>query len=55
MATIYLTFRYLADIDYPPGDDRLIPYRDHVYRWLRAYERATPRGNPPPSAAPTSG
>src|SRR5262245_61297260 len=39
MATIYLTFRYLADIDYPPGDDRLVPYRDHVYRWLRRQER----------------
>jgi hypothetical protein len=39
MSTIYLTFRYLADIDYPPGDDRLVPYRDHVYRWLRCLER----------------
>jgi hypothetical protein len=39
MSTIYLTFRYLADIDYPPGDDRLVPYRDHVYRWLRRQER----------------
>ena len=39
MSTIYLTFRYLADIDYPPGDDRLVPYRDHVYRWLRRLER----------------
>src|SRR6478736_126012 len=35
MSTIYLTFRYLADIDYPPGDDQLVPYRDHIYRWLR--------------------
>jgi len=46
MSTIYLTFRYLADIDYPPGDDRLVPYRDHVYRWLRRLERklfTTPR------------
>jgi hypothetical protein len=40
MSTIYLTFRYLADIDYPPGDDRLVPYRDHVYRWLRLLEGA---------------
>ena len=39
MSTIYLTFRYLADIDYPPGDDQLVPYRDHVYRWLRRLER----------------
>src|SRR5262245_48163599 len=35
LTTMYLTFRYLADIDYPPGDDQLIPYRDHVYGWLR--------------------
>ena len=39
MSTIYLTFRYLADIDYPPGDDQLVPYRDHVYRWIRGLER----------------
>ena len=39
MSTIYLTFRYLAEIDYPPGDDQLVPYRDHVYRWLRGLER----------------
>jgi hypothetical protein len=39
MSTIYLTFRYLAEIDYPPGDDRLVPYRDHIYRWLRNLER----------------
>jgi hypothetical protein len=39
MSTIYLTLRYLADIDYPPGDDRLVPYRDHLYRWLRRLER----------------
>lgn len=39
LMTIYLTFRYLADVDYPPGDDRLVPYRDHVYRWLRQMER----------------
>jgi len=38
MSTIYLTFRYLADIDYPPGDKSLIPFRDHVYRWLRSLE-----------------
>jgi hypothetical protein len=38
MSTIYLTFRYLADIDYPPGDKSLIPFRDHVYRWLRGLE-----------------
>ena len=38
IATIYLTFRYLADIDYPPGDAALVPYRDHVYRWLRTLE-----------------
>ncbi len=34
MSTIYLTFRYLADIDYPAGDRSLIPFRDHVYAWL---------------------
>ena len=39
LMTIYLTFRYLADIDYPPRDDQLIPYRDLVYRWLRWQER----------------
>ena len=39
MATIYHTFRFLAEIDYPPGDDQLVPYRDHVYRWLRSLER----------------
>jgi hypothetical protein len=39
MSKICLTFRDLADIDYPPGDDRLGPYRDHVYRWLRVLER----------------
>jgi hypothetical protein len=39
MSTIYITFRYLADIDYPPGDDQLVPYRDHVYRWVRRHER----------------
>jgi hypothetical protein len=39
MATIYLTFRFLAEIDYPPGDDQLVPYRDLVYRWLRRIER----------------
>jgi hypothetical protein len=39
MSTIYLTFRYLAEIDYPPGDERLVPYRDHIYRWLRGMER----------------
>jgi hypothetical protein len=39
ITTIYLTFRYLADIDYPPGDRSLVPYRDHVYRWLRKLER----------------
>ena len=39
MSTIYLTFRYLADIDYPPGDEQLVPYRDHIYRWLRGLER----------------
>lgn len=38
ISTIYLTFRYLADIDYPPGDKSLAPYRDHVYRWLREQE-----------------
>ena len=38
LTTMYLTFRYLADVDYPPGDDRLIPYRDHVYGWLRWQE-----------------
>ena len=40
MSTIYLTFRYLADIDYPPGDDQLVPHRDHVYGWLRLLEQA---------------
>jgi hypothetical protein len=39
MSTIYLTFRYLADIDYPPGDASLEPYRDLVYRWLRRLEQ----------------
>jgi hypothetical protein len=39
MSTIYLSFRYLADIDYPPGDDQLVSYRDHVYRWIRGLER----------------
>lgn len=38
MSTIYLTFRYLADLDYPPGDASLIPFRDDVYRWLRRLE-----------------
>ena len=38
LSTIYLTFRYLADIDYPPGDDQLVPYREHIYRWLRRLE-----------------
>jgi hypothetical protein len=38
MSTIYLTFRYLADIDYPPGDRSLIPYRDQVYGWLHSLE-----------------
>jgi hypothetical protein len=39
MSTIYLTLRYLADIDYAPGDDQLMPYRDHLYRWLRRLEQ----------------
>jgi hypothetical protein len=39
MSTIYLTFRYLGDIDYPPGDTSLEPYRDHVYAWLDRLER----------------
>jgi len=38
MSTVYLTYRYLADIDYPPGDKSLIPCREHVYRWLRGLE-----------------
>jgi hypothetical protein len=38
ISTIYLTFRYLADIDYPPGDRSLIPFRAHVYRWLHDLE-----------------
>lgn len=38
MSTIYLTFRYLADIDYPPGDKSLIPFRDHICRWLHRLE-----------------
>lgn len=29
IATIYATLKYLADIDYPPGDDSLKPFRDH--------------------------
>lgn len=37
-STIYLTFRYLADIDYLPGDKSLVSYRDHVYRWLHELE-----------------
>ncbi|HIG39446.1 MAG: hypothetical protein ABGY96_04345 [bacterium] len=39
MATIYATLKYLADIDYPPGDDSLNPYRDHVYHWLHDLEK----------------
>jgi hypothetical protein len=38
ISTIYLTFRYLADIDYPPGDESLNPSRDVLYRWLRNLE-----------------
>ncbi len=37
-STIYLTFRYLADIDYPPGDRSLIPYRDIIVAWLTRLE-----------------
>jgi hypothetical protein len=37
--TIYLAIRYLADIDYPPGDASLEPYRDQVYEWLRRLEQ----------------
>lgn len=39
MSTIYLTLRYLAEIDHPQGDERLVPYCDHVHRWLRRLER----------------
>lgn len=39
MATIYGTLKYLADIDYPPGDKSLLPYRDHVYGWLHRLEK----------------
>ena len=39
MSTISLTLRYLAEIDYPPGDEDLLPYRDQVHRWLRGVER----------------
>jgi hypothetical protein len=38
IVTIYLTLRYLADIDYPTGDRSLIPYRDNVHAWLRRLE-----------------
>lgn len=37
-ATAYHTFKYLADIDYPPGDESLLPYRDIVYAWLHGLE-----------------
>jgi hypothetical protein len=38
MATIYLTLRYLADIDYPRGDASLMPFLDHLHGWLRKLE-----------------
>lgn len=38
ISTIYLAFRYLADIDYPPGDESLTPWRVVLYRWLRTLE-----------------
>ena len=38
VAAIYHTLRYLADIDYPPRDPSLRPYRDQVYAWLRRLE-----------------
>lgn len=38
-STIYLTLRYLADIDYPPGDRSLVGFRDVVYGWLHRLER----------------
>ena len=40
ISTIYLTFRYLADIDYPSGDRTLIPFRDAVVGWLSHLETA---------------
>jgi len=39
MSTIYLTMRYLAEIEYPTGDDSLVPYRDRIDAWLRRLER----------------
>ena len=33
--TIYATLKYLADIDYPPGDRKLAAYRNHVYAGLK--------------------
>jgi hypothetical protein len=38
-STIYDTFKYLADIDYPAGDESLLPFRDVVYGWLRRLEK----------------
>ena len=32
LSTISMTLRYLAEIDYPPGDSQLVPYRDVVYQ-----------------------
>lgn len=39
IATIYASLKYLADIDYPPGDNSLNPFRDHVYHWLHEQEK----------------
>ncbi len=35
----YMTLRHLADVEYPAGDTALLPYRDHVYAWLRSEEQ----------------
>lgn len=35
---ISLTLRYLAEIDYPPGDAELTPYREAAHAWLRRLE-----------------
>lgn len=39
-ATIYESLKHLSDIYYPPGDDSLIPFRDHVHEWLKELESA---------------
>jgi|TARA_Y100000310_G_scaffold197650_1_gene197714 hypothetical protein len=37
--TLYGRLKYLADIDYPPGDETLLSYRDRVHGWIRRLEK----------------